>query len=155
VGLKNAVLTIDSDDPNDPEFIIYLTGRGLDAGAEEPEIQVTLSGTDVISGSTKVSFGTIPLGTSMEITLVMSNIGSADLTISSVDITGENPDKFTTNFLSLYSPLPFYIAPGENKEFKITFSPGFDKGMKLAEIKFVNNDTNESPFILLVRGRGF
>jgi len=153
-GSKNAVLTIDSNDPNDPVFIINLTGRGLDAGGGEPEIQVTLNGTDVISGSTKVSFGTIPLGSSMDITLVMSNIGSADLTISSVSIIGENPDKFSTNFLSLYSPLPFSIASGENKEFKITFTPGFDRGMKQAEIRFINNDSDESPFIILVRGRG-
>lgn len=149
VGLKNAVMTIFSDDPNDPEFIVYLKGTGISSGA--PEIQVTFSGTDVISGSTKVSFGTTPLGTSKNITFVMSNIGSADLTISSVSIIGENPDKFTTNFPAA----PVTIAPDGETTFQVTFSPGFDRGMKLAEIRFTNNDADESPFILLVRGRGF
>lgn len=147
-GIKNAVLTILSDDLNDPSFIVNLTGRGLSTG--EPEIQVTFSGTDVISGSTNVNFGVIPRWSSKEITFVMSNIGSDDLVISSVNITGDNPEKFSTNF----SPIPFTISPNGEKTFKITFSPNWAYGMKKAEIRFNNNDSDESPFIIKVRGRG-
>jgi len=147
-GLKNAVLTISSDDLNDPEFIIYLKGTGVSSGA--PEIQVTFSGADVVSGSTSLSFGVIPRWSSKEITLVMSNIGSDNLVISSVNIAGENPDKFSTNF----SPIPVTILPNGEKIFKITFLPDFSLGMKKAEIRFLNNDSDESPFIILIRGRG-
>lgn len=145
-GIKNSVLTISNDDTNDPEFIINLTGTGLETDA--PEMQIAFNGIIVISDLTNVSFGTIPLGTTMHMTLIMSNIGSSNLVISDVYIDGNNPGLFSTDFN------PKTVTPGASEEFTITFAPGFSTGMKLANIIFkYNND--QSPFIIKVRGRGY
>ena len=145
-GLKNAVLTITSNDQNYPEFIINLTGTGLET--DTSEMQITFNGSIIISDSTEVYFGLIPRWSSKDLTLVMSNIGSSNLIITDVFPGGNNPDMFSTDFT------PKTIEPGASEEFTITFNPAWSRGMKMANIVFEYNN-GLSPFIVKVRGRGF
>lgn len=146
-GIKNAVLTITNTDPDEGTFTINLTGISLIAGA--PEIQVTRNGTILISNFTVVNYGTVHRGNSITKTFIMSNIGSNDLNITGYNITGSNPSHYSTDF----SPVPAIITAGSTKTFNITFSP-HSKGWKYADINFQNDDSDESPFVIKVKGRG-
>jgi len=147
-GVKNAVLTIASDDADEPSFLVNLTCKGV--AVPEPEIQITYSGAILVTGVTVVDFGTIPVGGSKTLTFIMHNIGTANLVVSGFTIEGNNPEAGSVDF----TPVPSTISAGTTKTFSITFSPATN-GNKKADVIFQNNDLNESAFMIKVKGRGF
>jgi trimeric autotransporter adhesin len=146
-GTKNAILTIMSTDPDVPNFILNLTGVSLVVPA--PEIQITRSRIILVSNVTVTNYGTVHVGNNIVKTYIMYNIGSDDLHVTGISITGSNPSHYSTNF----APVPSTITPGSTKTFTITFSP-HSKGWKYANINFVNDDSDESTFAVKVKGRG-
>ena len=145
-GIKNAVLTIINTDPDENPFILNLTGNSVPVG--EPEIQITYHNTILVSSVTVINFGTVTIGSSGSIELVMSNIGSDFLNISGYTISGNDPGFFSTDY-----PITDVIAPGATRSFNIIFTPGA-KGNKKADVTFMNNDSDESSFTVSVKGRG-
>jgi len=144
-GIKNSVLTISTNDPDELSFIINLTGEGL--ASASPEIQITNGGVILISPVSTVDFGTMIPGDTGTVTLVMHNIGTADLVVTGAVIGGTNPDLFSTDFT-----VPQTLAPGSTLNFNISFSSSEAINAK-ATISFQNNDLNESPFTIKLKGR--
>ncbi len=145
VGIKNAVVTVASDDSDESLFLINLTGTSLVASS--PEIQITKGGIILVSGSSTINFGSIHHGGSSTLNFVMYNIGSADLVITGSVIGGDEASFFTTNFV------PCTITPGLTAAFSITFSPPVKKNNAVANITFQNNDSDESAFKINVKGK--
>jgi len=144
-GVRNDVLTIISNDSDEGSFVINLTGVQLTVPA--PEIQITNSGTILVSGTGNVNFGTFSVGNAGDLTLTLYNIGSADLIIGSISIIGNNPESFS---IGPVSPL---LVSGTTAPVVLHFSPAVTGNLR-AEVIIPNNDSNENPFIIKVRGRG-
>ncbi len=144
--IKNAILTISNNDADESSFVINLEGTALNS--LEPEIQITQGGVIMVSPVSTVDFGTVTPGDTGTISMVMHNIGSANLSVSAFSFGGTNPDLFTTDF----GPVIVNISAGTNINFNINFSP-VAKVNARAEIVFQNNDTSESNFVLKLKGR--
>ena len=141
-------MTVVTDDLNKTPFVINLTGVLLSAPL--PEIQVLLNGKILVSGLTNTDFGTVSLGSSKSLTLIMYNIGSTDLEISGFSFGGTDYNLFSTDFPTA---LPYIITAGSTKNVTITFSPVVKVNAR-AEISFANNDSDENPFVIKLKGRG-
>jgi hypothetical protein len=143
-GDKTAQVAIGSDDSDENPFIINLHGVSLATPA--PEIQVTNSGLILITAISIVDFGTVPTGGTGTVTLIIHNIGSSALTVSGVSFGGTNPELFSTGFTSLT------INPGLTGNLSISFSAAFKINAR-AELYINNNDGDENPFIIKLKGR--
>jgi hypothetical protein len=91
-GTKKCSLTVTSNDSDESSFIINLTGLALTTAA--PEIEITDTGIILISPDSTVDFGTLTIGDTGTKTIVIHNIGTANLNISGTTIGGTNPTLF-------------------------------------------------------------
>lgn len=146
-GVKTSMLTVSSNDPNNPAFVINLTGLGLASPASE--IEISRSGTDIVSGITLTDFGTVPFGGSFQIEFLMKNIGSDNLIVSGFYPSGDDPGYFSTDFPAA----PFVLLPDQSQIFNITLTGGAVKENIRAEFVFENNDSDESIFIIKLKGK--
>ena len=79
----------------------------------------------------------------------MKNIGSTTLTVSRVYFSKDDSGYFSTNFPAV----PFVINPDGTQIFNIILSGGAVKENIKAELVFQNNDSDESVFILKLKGK--
>lgn len=114
-----------------------------------PEIEVRLaSGFNVVSGSSALEYGTLKQGSSATEFITLINTGVRDLVISSLTQTGANTGDFTIGSLTKTT-----IAPSESAVFTVTFAPKA-AGTRTSSLRIANNDSDENPFILTLRGAG-
>jgi len=144
-GDKTAQVAIGSDDSDENPFVINLQGVSLSSSA--PEIQFTNAGEILQSTVSTVDFGTLIPGATGTLTLVLRNIGSANLTVTGVTPGGTNPGLFSTDFVT-----PATVTPGSTLSFNVSFSSP-DKINARATISFQNNDSDENPFTIKLKGR--
>lgn len=88
---------IDSNDVDEPEVPVALTGRGV-----APAIAVDPS---------SYNFGSLYVGCIGEVPLTISNLGNAPLLVSGVTYTTAAPDELSVSFDEAAGPLPWTIAP--------------------------------------------
>jgi len=143
-GTKNAILSISSDDSDENPFIINLTGVSLAAPA--PEIQISWNGVVFQNNVSTVDFGTLTIGATDTQTIVIHNIGTADLHITGTTIGGTSPAYFSTGFSTAT------IASGGTANVAIQFSAPIKVNAK-ATITFDNDDSDEGPFMVKLKGR--
>ena len=106
-GKADARLTLMTDDPNNLNFDVALTGSGLAA-----MVQLDPSSLD---------FGSQVVGrTSAARTITVSNGGTAALNVLSLTVTGANAGAF---LLSNPPSLPQKLMPGEKTMVSLTYSP--------------------------------
>ncbi|HPF04568.1 MAG TPA: Ig-like domain-containing protein [Spirochaetota bacterium] len=144
IGVKNTVLTINNTDSDEASFIINLTGYS--PVTPSAEIQVTDNGIILVSPNSTVDFGTITIGATGTDTIVIHNIGTANLVISGTTLGGTNPALFNTGFTTAT------IVPGATANVVITFSAPIKINAK-ATITFSNNDSDEGSFVVKLKGR--
>jgi photosystem II stability/assembly factor-like uncharacterized protein len=88
-----------------------------------------------------LAFGTVCAGSTHFLTIEVSNVGAADLIVTSVQrLMG------STDFTVLPNPAtPLSLAPGENIDFTVAFTPA---GLtpEIATIRIITNDPN-APFV--------
>ncbi len=100
----------------------------------------------IVTSSNLIDFGNVPVGTTANQTLNISNTGIAKLIISAKTIS--NP-----RFGISPSSVPDTINPGQNKNYNITFNPlNFDS--LSATLTIVSNDLISSPKVITLKGRG-
>lgn len=150
LGARDATLHIASSDNDENPFDIALTGTGLPVGPG-PEILVQqASGTSVTDGSGNIDFGTASSGTGgSDQIFTVTNIGTADLIISGVTISGGNVADFTVDSSGMDSS----VTSGESTTFTVTFSPSAT-GLRTTTLHIGSNDTNENPFDINLKGTG-
>ncbi|UCE17402.1 MAG: choice-of-anchor D domain-containing protein [Gemmatimonadota bacterium] len=130
VGIISAQATIVSDDPDEENVIVSLSGEGV-----APDIALSAAGHD---------FGGVIVGDSEEWVLTISNDGSGPLTVNSV--SSDHSD------FSVTSPsFPQMVAIGENIDVTITFEPT-GQGTESATLTVSSNDPDEPSVRLSLDG---
>jgi uncharacterized repeat protein (TIGR03803 family) len=142
-GSRTATLRIRSDDPDQPEYDISLTG----ASVATPEIVVeTSGGVNLVDGSGTVLFGSVSVGGSGSQQIVIKNTGNAPLTGVSVNVIGQPQYTVTVS-------APATIAAGASATVEITLSPLAPVAV-IAQLEISSNDSDENPFNLTLNGSG-
>ncbi len=119
-----------------------------------PEINVTGNGNTILTGDVLptttdfTDFGNVNLGSSVADSFVVQNTGTANLTVSSVVISGAN----AADFAVTTSPVGT-IANGANAGLTITFTPSAI-GLRNATVTINNNDSNEAAYTFAIVGNG-
>lgn len=113
-GVKNALLTLASNDPITPQLTIALSGTG-----QAPVISTNVS---------SLAFGSVKLAQTQDLVLTVSNTGQLPLKISGLSIS--NTAFFITQLFARpansLQNLPLEVAPGNFIDVTIRFRPGFN-----------------------------
>lgn len=143
VGSATGTVTIESNDP-DGDCIINLTGSGY---IPAPELNLQTSSTNRACGYTH-NFGSISTSSSGTVALTIQNTGTADMTISSLALSGSAD--YTLN-----SPpaTPLTIVAGGSQVFNINFNP--TAGGTIAGVLTIgSNDSDEGTCLVNLTGVG-
>lgn len=101
------------------------------------------SGTNLVDGSTTISYGTVFVGTPRVKTFTIRNIGLIDLTGIAVTKTGTASAQFTIVTTGMVTTL----APGAITSFTVSYGPTAPSpDLQLAAIRIASNDSDENPF---------
>ncbi len=135
VGIKNSVLRILSNASNEPTKDIVLMGTGMGAAS----ITVNVS---------TINFGSVNVGASLERQLIVTNNGTATLTLSSQTISGTDAAQFSITKLSATD-----IQSGKSDTVRMLFRPT-SIGNKAASLRIVSNATNQPTVSVNLAGTG-
>ncbi len=153
VGARSAALHVASNDPDENPFDLALTGTGvapeLDVLGGSPLVSIpdgdptpaTTDGTDF--GNQSVSSGTVVR------TFTIENLGTADLHVTGISVSGGETADFTVGGL----PLPATIVAGGSTTFTVTFDPRAP-GVRATTLSLANDDANENPYDFVIQGTG-
>ena len=133
---ETATLHVVSNDPDEPSKNILLTGTIC----ENAHFQVN-PGT--------VNFGTVNLPHSEEVTVIISNTGCQELTVSGLSLIGPDFDEFSI----LNGAVPFSIPGGGTHDVDIRFTPASD-GAKSATLQITHSAPEPSPANVSLSGHG-
>jgi len=156
VGLREATISIASDDGDENPYTFAIQGTGTDTPV--PEIEVLGSGTSIRNGDTtpdtgdQTDFGDADVATgSVTHTFTIQNSGTADLTLSGppvVNISGAGAGDFSVS-IDATSP----VTAGATTTFDIIFDPNA-AGTSEATITISSNDADESTYTFRIQGNG-
>ncbi|MFO1529753.1 MAG: M36 family metallopeptidase, partial [Kiritimatiellia bacterium] len=148
VGMKTAAVHIASNDPDEDPYDMLVTGTGVAAPFDSPEIVVEQPAGVVFPDGGVKTFGNIFVGESKTLDFSLSNIGTVDLTGLQMNINGPDAAMF-----SVVTPPVAPVSPGGSTTFSLRFTPG-KAGTCIAALQIANNDPNEAPFDIALRGVG-
>ncbi len=131
-GSHVATLSIFSNDPAAPQFDVTLSGEAF----TQPFIVVDPD---------SLGFGQVRLNRTDSLQLTISNIGTADLVVTSFDF---NDPAFSSS-----SSTPITIPVGGSVEVTVIFAPSEERDYA-AELKIRSNDTQHNPVIVPLTGAG-
>lgn len=135
IGAQTGSLTLTDSDPSSPQTIA-LTGTGINGTPQA-----------ALSPAT-VSFGNEPISTTSSAqVVVLSNTGTAPLSITSVSITGTNPSDFAET-----SACGSSLAAGSSCNISVNFTPASATSFS-ASLSVANNAAN-SPQTASLTGTG-
>ncbi|NQU27668.1 MAG: choice-of-anchor D domain-containing protein [Candidatus Marinimicrobia bacterium] len=134
-GPAFGMLTIDSNDPIDPQIQVELTGYGL---TQVKDIEVEY---------TQMDFYNIRIGAHTAKRILISNQGATGLTIS--DINFDN----AAFYLDPGQALPTYLATRDTLSLRYWFSPP-TTGQYLGTMTIVSDDPDEPNLAVTVAGEG-
>ncbi|MCK5119878.1 MAG: choice-of-anchor D domain-containing protein, partial [Candidatus Latescibacteria bacterium] len=139
LGPHSGALTIQSNDPDQPEVVVNMTGAGVEA--PRPDIRISASEHD---------FGDVEVGQAAYWTLRIFNEGKADLFLGYV-LTSEygsygwDPQR--------QPPTEPTISPGDTLEFVVGFAPN-DTTLQTGTLILETNDPDEPGVEIPLRGTG-
>jgi hypothetical protein len=140
-GDIEASMEIESNDPENPLYVLNLKGRGY-----APEIRVSRSSLVYEDGDT-IGFSQTYLGDQTTYTIRISNVGNKALELSE---TGHVLISGSDNF-SLDDNTNAVVAPGAHTFFDVHFIPS-DPGSHRSNLIIESNDPNQSVFSLDIAG---
>lgn len=148
-GTKTTSITIPNNDSDVNPFVLNFTGISLPVGTMVPEIEIIYKTSILVSSSYTMDFGDVDVGEDVSKTIVIRNIGTADLNITAITIDGEkHSDWFSTTFT------PCIIPKNTSQNAVIKFKPLDKKKTKKVAITFTNNDSDEGLFKINLKGEG-
>jgi hypothetical protein len=134
-GNKSGTLQFVNNDSNENPFDFPISASVT--APPLPEIQVLDGATDIVDGTASaINFGSVTVGTTLNKTFTVKNLGTAVLNLS-------NPT-LPTGF-SLVGNLPTTLAAGASANLLLQVDTA-TAGNKSGTLQFVNNDSNENPF---------
>lgn len=117
-------------------------------GEQIPEIQVSIEGAVVEAGAAFDIPDTVAVGElGTAVTVTVENVGTGDLQVGGVLVMGADPDHVVVDQAALAAT----IAPTESSTFTVTLAPQ-NGGLKEVVLSIANDDEDESPYELTVRG---
>jgi hypothetical protein len=153
-GSHAAVLSIESNDPDESPWRLNLRGKSTGDAPARPEISVSAGDAELPIGGT-LDFGVVATGSTVRREIKVTNSGSGELRISSFTIL---PAEFMANDALIWTPPnalvrvvsgPGIIGAGEAGIFvleMLTFTDG--PARLLARIG--NNDADENPYAFAI-----
>jgi uncharacterized delta-60 repeat protein len=136
-GFFTGNLVLSSNDADQASFVFPVRG-----GVGVPELVVSAEGVEITDGqSLAIPYRSTPQGVSVTKTFVIQNIGTADLTLSSIS----PPSGFTLR------AAPASVAPGSSAAFQVTLTAA-SVGNYGGNVVIHSNDPDESSFELPVSG---
>jgi ELWxxDGT repeat protein len=140
-GSGNVIASIKANGVTDPvgnnNTVSTSTDNSVTYNAPAPEIQVLDGATDIVDGTASaINFGSVTVGTSLNKTFTVNNLGTAVLNLS-------NPT-LPTGF-SLVGNLPTTLATGASANLQVQVDTA-TAGNKSGTLQFVNDDSDENPF---------
>jgi hypothetical protein len=136
VGTRSGSIALASNDPTNPTTSVALTANGV-----SPTISLAPTGVD---------FGKVLVGTTSNSTaIVVTNSGSATLTISNVVLGGSGAAQFQ------FAPgvLPVVIPPTSTSTFNVTFDPS-TVGSFSGTLTFTSDDLSDMNAVVPLKGDG-
>lgn len=150
IGLRQATVSINNNDADETPYDFAI--QGVSVG---PEMVLAGNGTEIVDGDTTpasadfTDFGaTDVLVGAVTRTFVITNLGTADLTLSSPVISGAAAADF-----ALASVPSTVITAGGASSFQVTFDPSAE-GVRNATISIGNNDADENPYDFNITAMG-
>ncbi|HMP76150.1 MAG TPA: choice-of-anchor D domain-containing protein [Kiritimatiellia bacterium] len=149
VGTRTAEVSFTNNDADENPFNFTIQGTGT-----APEIAVSGNGTDIADGDNTPStldgtdFGSVLVGNHVDQVFVITNSGTASLTVGNVTTSGTHAADFIVT-AQPSSP----VAAGGSTTFTLRFLPGAS-GVRSAAVSFTNGDSDEDPFNFSVQGNG-
>ncbi|MGI6250065.1 MAG: choice-of-anchor D domain-containing protein [Anaerolineaceae bacterium] len=150
VGLRQAVVSIASDDVDENPYTFTIQGTGT-----APEIDVRGNNVSIANGDNSprtedgTEFGEVLVtGGTVQHTFTIHNTGNAVLNLGSVAISGEHAGDFAV----LQQPAG-YIDAGGSVSFTIRFTPQA-AGLRQAIVSIGNDDADENPYTFAIQGTG-
>lgn len=116
-----------------------------------PEIEVTVNDVLMTDAVSTLAYGSAQLGTVLERTILIRNLGLADLTL-----TGGAPVTLSGTHAAQWSILAqpsSPVLPGQAVSFMLRFTPAAT-GSKTATLSIASDDADESPFTVALTGTG-
>jgi hypothetical protein len=153
-GIKNAIINVANDDPNENPFNFSIKGTGLDLGVAQ-EIEILGNATVIPDNGVVTStdnwtiLGDTFVGTAITRTYTIKNTGATTLTIGAISFSGTNSSEFTVTSAPSAS-----VAGGGSTTFVVRFNPSA-AGIKTASISIINNDTTEGTYNFAIQGNAF
>ncbi len=126
----SATIALETADNSNSEY--FLDNASVTCA---PELNVKVDGSDVACGNT-VDYGDLTLGSTLEKTFSVQNVGGEDMTISSLSVSP------TTDF-SIVSVVPSTIGASSVAAVTVRFSPS-SFGTKTATMTIVNDDNTDN-----------
>ncbi|MBI1226061.1 MAG: choice-of-anchor D domain-containing protein, partial [Bacteroidetes bacterium] len=155
IGVYNAIITIESNDPDENPFTFAV--RAEVTGAPPPifpEINVQGNGMDITDGDPLPStadgtdFGSITFGDAPVIhTFTIQNIGDDLLNVTDISLAGAGASAYSLGALDPASP----VAPFEYATFTVAFDPA-TAGTFSATLNIANDDPDENPYNFAITG---
>lgn len=145
-GTRTAAIHIASNDADENPFDIGLSGTGVLPPV--PEIDIVYGKKNLTDGKTAVNIGSAKVKGTLKKNFTIRNRGTATLSLGKITMNGKHAKEFTVS-----KPKSAKLAPGASTTFIVTFKPKA-KGIRNAAIHVVNNDKNEGPFDIKLKGTG-
>lgn len=161
-GSMTATLTINNSKTTDAgEYTVVVTNTAGDRESSPASLQVNAIilnpdirieqpvRTNLVDGRGNSSFGYVLVGSAGKtLVFALSNPGDGDLTGIKLFRTGANASDFTVT-----PPTVTTLAPGASTTFRVLFKPAA-VGARKAAIQVLSNDADESPFDIVLAGKG-
>lgn len=149
VGARIATISIASSDADENPFTFDVTGTG----GTGPDIQVEQPAPTIIADDGSLAFGSVLSAGSNTVVKVFTirNLGTSDLTVTSVNITGTNSADFSVSGITL----PATVAADGTTTFSVTFNPS-GLGTRAATLTLANNASSvpKQSYVISLSGTG-
>jgi len=139
-GAKSASLSFTSNDSDENPFFVSLSGTGVTPGETHP---------DIASDPASWDYGALNTGSFLDKTFVISNAGTADLSVTAVTLSGANASEF---FIQSGGG-PFTLTPAATRNVWCGSALPVP-ARKSASLSFTSNDPGENPFLVSLNGGG-
>ena len=155
-GSHEAVMSLESNDPDESPYRVSLRGRSTGTANTPPEISVSAGDAPLAIGGT-LNFGPVVTGASVRREIRVSNTGGGELRISGFTIL---PAEFMANDAAIWMPPnalvrvvsgPGVIAAGSHGVFVLEMM-GFTPGPARLQARIGNNDLDENPYSFAITG---
>ena len=133
-GTANANLVFFNDDPSQPFLSVLLTGTGVIPGI--PQLQFS---------PTVLDFDNIKTGQQEIQNVVLTNVGTGNLSISNISIGGVNPDVFSQSSGCVGE----FLGEGESCQVSVSFLTS-DRGNFNGLLLITSNASAQSDFVVLI-----